>query len=742
MSGKLLQRDTLDVQAHYEMEVAKPSCTEDTDSPSSIIAEPPLSDSPDIMMANENIDTDRKVEEERKLRRLERRKALAIERSPLPPKLGGVLQSSNNTIDLTNEDDDPSNKWFKKTFNTDKIQRKVKSPENSKSFAVPRHIAKNAPRSLIYKEALDKSLKASLAVKRRKAQEERRKMYEEDNEHLKVDSEEEEEEDVVFKKKKKKKAENEESDSDDEDYKPPADEDHDDEISVNLLNDSFTYDVFNNAKRSGPGSVISNYSRSQDDDKNSFLPTMTQLMGGERPANDTSSEAILDFCSGNFEEFPDTLQMLLNEGKQDKNSELAPKLVEMPLETHDSAPEDSDEEDDEDAGPVKKKVLMKKRNKILDSDEEDDEEVEETPEKSKDVFASQGDSVEEEITQVATTTLTRVIVSGDEESEEDDSIEGEEEEEEEDPEEAENPEEEEDNAPEPNFDDEDDELAVIKRIEHQEYKKQMKKRTLFDDEASLSGDDVGSDLEDEEGFENAYEAEEGDADNVPDDETIRRQNFKMLLKQENDKETRALAKLQDRLLADGDLGGVETNRQFRFKLREEVETVIGMNIDGTEEVPDDEEPEEDEQTKKERAEMIKYRIEHAEELELLSQSRDDEDDDMFARAGKLLKKTEKFTIEATEEVHFKSTTTIKPSLLSKTTALAVSFQEVLGGSGGGAPKQMYVQKYNNSVGMATGEVSTGKNPSRLSSGVKRAGGSPDAKNQAKRVRSTKLSSLE
>ncbi|EGT50277.1 hypothetical protein CAEBREN_04646 [Caenorhabditis brenneri] len=631
------------------MEVNIPSTTEDTDSPSSLVAEPSMSDSPDILLPNENVDADKKAEEERKLRRLERRKALALERSPMPPKLGGVLKSANNTIDLTTEDDDPTNQWFKKTFNIDNVDKKVKSPEEAKLFAVPRHVAKNAPRSIIYKEAMDKKLKASLAVKRRKAQEERRKMYEEDNEHLKEDTDEEEEEEVVIKKKKAKKPENEESDSDDEDYKPPGEEDHDDEMSVNLLNDSFTYDVFNNAKRSGPGSIVSNYSRSHDDltDKN-LLPTMSQLMGGGIVSNG-GSEDILDFCSGKFEEFPDTLQMLLNEEKEKKGG---------------------------------------------DESEEEEEAVEE------------------------------------------------EEEEEEDPEEEEAPEEEEeDNAPEPNFDDEDDELAVLKRIEHQEYKKQIKKRTLFDDEASLSGDDVGSDIEDEEGVENAYEAEEGDADDVPDDDTIRRQNFKMLLKQENDKETRALAKLQEQLLADGDLGGVETNRQFRFKLREEVDTVIGMNIDGVEEVPEDDEPEEDEEKKKERAEMIKYRIEHAEELELLDQTHDNDDDDMFARAGKLLKKTEKITIEANEEISIKSKPSVKPSLLSKS-ALAVSFQEVLNGNNGAAPKQMYVQNYNSGGGGGGATSSGSKNPSRLSSGVKRALTSPDASEKAKRVRSSKLSSLE
>lgn len=39
-------------------------------------------------------------------------------------------------------------------------------------------------------------------------------------------------------------------------------------------------------------------------------------------------------------------------------------------------------------------------------------------------------------------------------------------------------------------------------------------KDVFDDEASLSGDDVGSDLDDEGEELNEYEAEEGDADKV------------------------------------------------------------------------------------------------------------------------------------------------------------------------------------------------------------------------------------
>ncbi|CCD31065.1 Claspin [Caenorhabditis elegans] len=235
-------------------------------------------------------------------------------------------------------------------------------------------------------------------------------------------------------------------------------------------------------------------------------------------------------------------------------------------------------------------------------------------------------------------------------------------------------------------------------------------------------------------MENVYEAEEGDADDVPDNDTIRRQNHKLLLKQENDKEQRELAKLQDRLLADGDLGGVETNRQFRFKLREEVQIQMGDDVDGNDGDGEDDEPEEDEQKKKERAEMIKFKYEHAEELMLLDEPK--QGDDMFARAGKLFKKTEKTVIEFSEETMFKPRLS-KPSLLSKTT-LAVTFQEVLNGPGGAA-KQMYVQSFEKPTPLSTGHISSPS--SRLSTG-KRLLKSPESSASAKRVRSSKLSSLE
>ncbi|KAK6060152.1 hypothetical protein COOONC_02197 [Cooperia oncophora] len=57
--------------------------------------------------------------------------------------------------------------------------------------------------------------------------------------------------------------------------------------------------------------------------------------------------------------------------------------------------------------------------------------------------------------------------------------------------------------------DSDDELAVVRRLEKSEFERKANREKWFDDEASLSGDDVGSDLDDDGDVANEYEAEEG-----------------------------------------------------------------------------------------------------------------------------------------------------------------------------------------------------------------------------------------
>ncbi|VDD89342.1 unnamed protein product [Enterobius vermicularis] len=126
----------------------------------------------------------------------------------------------------------------------------------------------------------------------------------------------------------------------------------------------------------------------------------------------------------------------------------------------------------------------------------------------------------------------------------------------------------------------------------------------IEEEASLSGDDVGSDDDEDEGPDE-YEEEEGDKEDLPDAETIREQLHKQWLKQQQDEEHRRLLYWKDQLLADGDLHS-ETNRTFRLKLRDEEDL---NEIDVNDDEGQEDEAEDDEARKK-RLEMVKWKIEN------------------------------------------------------------------------------------------------------------------------------------
>uniref|UniRef100_A0A915M6E2 Protein SDA1 n=1 Tax=Meloidogyne javanica TaxID=6303 RepID=A0A915M6E2_MELJA len=84
--------------------------------------------------------------------------------------------------------------------------------------------------------------------------------------------------------------------------------------------------------------------------------------------------------------------------------------------------------------------------------------------------------------------------------------------------------------------------------------KQQNLKEMFDDEASLSGDDIGSDrdeMDDVEGMDE-YEAEEGDHDKLNEDE-IRDNLIRQYNKYERDADDKRLLKLQEAFFADSDL---------------------------------------------------------------------------------------------------------------------------------------------------------------------------------------------
>uniref|UniRef100_A0A183H7H9 Claspin n=1 Tax=Onchocerca flexuosa TaxID=387005 RepID=A0A183H7H9_9BILA len=154
----------------------------------------------------------------------------------------------------------------------------------------------------------------------------------------------------------------------------------------------------------------------------------------------------------------------------------------------------------------------------------------------------------------------------------------------------------------------DDELKIFRKLERTQKakKKLILKSEYIDEEASLSGDDVGSDENDDEDQLDVYEAEEGDNDELPDDETIREQLHKQWLKQQQDEEDRKLLYWKDQLLIDGDLTE-ETDRTFRFKLRvteneNANEKMDDVAVDAENEVDDDE-------ICKRRREISKWKIE-------------------------------------------------------------------------------------------------------------------------------------
>ncbi|KAL6728941.1 hypothetical protein Aduo_000043 [Ancylostoma duodenale] len=223
-------------------------------------------------------------------------------------------------------------------------------------------------------------------------------------------------------------------------------------------------------------------------------------------------------------------------------------------------------------------------------------------------------------------------------------------------------------------DDSDDELAVIRRLEKSEFERKANREKWFDDEASLSGDDVGSDLDDDGEVANEYEAEEGDADEVPDSEAIRRQNHRLLLKQEKDREHLELIKLQDRLLTDGDLGGTETNRTFRLKLREDVTVMDGE--EGEIEATEEEEGETSSQAHAQRVSAIKWLMEHEEEFQKICNEKEEED--IFDIAARSVEISSEVTVSVVSKA---------PRTLLGQVGLENAIKEIAGATGA---KQLYV----------------------------------------------------
>ncbi|KAJ1352832.1 hypothetical protein KIN20_009260 [Parelaphostrongylus tenuis] len=589
---------------------------------------------------------------EGKTRRLNRRLALANLQIPkLTRKLGDV-------IDLTSTEDDPNDlEWLKKKFPS--IKDESKNPATSSSPS-----AKGTLPSITTQKSLKQLLEKKLAERRMTGLAKRKELYMKDNEDILCEEQEEEDDELEERAESRRHIQEEldEGGEDDEDYN--ADDEEDDEEAspstksesdgneeeetlgstdqVSEMIDSLdraSTDADANAKTSSNEMVRKNeiYNSANTMTQPVFPNSLSQWFGDKTedeegdevihtpvpqnsefviigtfsnmdPFKDNGEDDVLMFCSGRFDS--DNLTRQTDECvKSDEQLSGSQKSRGMTSTRKRKLVVESDEEDNEgsmvppsESGNLRVSVEVKPDSDLLNGDHETKSPVLRRTVVDSDSELS-GHSLEAEMSH------QEEDEDGDEENIERGS----------------------------NYiDDEadsDDELAVVRKLEKNDQKRKIKREKWFDDEASLSGDDVGSGLDDDDDLPNEYEAEEGDADDVPDSEVIRRQNHKLLLKQENDRDYQELLKLQDRLLADGDLGSLETNRTFRLKLRENMDVEDGVKEDA--DSVDKEKDEAISQASAQRVSAIKWFLEHEEEYRATCEDKNQEqNDDLFEFAAR------------------------------------------------------------------------------------------------------------
>ncbi|XP_076790312.1 claspin isoform X2 [Arvicanthis niloticus] len=180
---------------------------------------------------------------------------------------------------------------------------------------------------------------------------------------------------------------------------------------------------------------------------------------------------------------------------------------------------------------------------------------------------------------------------------------------------------------------EDDEEELLKQSE--KMKRQMRLKKYLEDEAEVSGSDVGS--EDEYDGEDIDEYEEDVIDEVlPSDEELESQIKKIHMKTMLDDDKRRLRLYQERYLADGDLhsDGPGRTRKFRWKHIDDTSQMDLFHRDSDDDQVEEQLDETEAKWRKERIEREQWLREQAQQGKIVAEEEDVGEDSQFMMLAK------------------------------------------------------------------------------------------------------------